>query len=108
MIFENRNMPRIPVVLNISCVNVSGERNIKINTSKIINLSPKGICIKDNNHLLPGDKVNIIMDGQILPATVIRSDGSNTGLLFPELTREQSKYIKCLCWLWGQDIFIKF
>ena len=98
---ESRGIQRKSFNLNVSCVNISCGYNVKITPCEIIDLSPEGVCIKIDDQLLPGDRVNIILAGHLLPATVARSEGNKTGLLFCELTSAQSKYIKQL---WRKEL----
>jgi hypothetical protein len=95
IIADNRDFQRTSFNLSVPCVNNSSE-NIDIAPCEITDLSPQGISIRIDKELKPGDRVNIVSSGHILPAVVVRSDKRNTGLLFLELTNSQSSYVKRL------------
>jgi hypothetical protein len=95
---DKRNLPRISN-LDVPCINVSCEQNASIDPCRIINLSQEGICIISDNPsafllLIPGDRVNIILEGHIFPAAVARINRNIAGLWFKEMTKVQSDYIE--------------
>jgi hypothetical protein len=95
---ELRSFPRVAVDLHVSC-----ERNGKVDSCEVVDISPQGIGLRINSLLVPGDKVNIIIGEQTLPATVVRSNGNLVGLWFRELTNSQSGYINWLCRKTGNE-----